>query len=132
MTFQPWWVAKGFAEQPRGVVAKGGELLYRVGGGPRSLAMGSFFSPLKLSRVSTAEMHLNIVMWGNLCYFVATYRVKPGTWMWIGKVAHGSQDVANRDAEQVFIEQPAFAVELVRGIEPLKQDLFVSRRAGHA
>jgi hypothetical protein len=132
MASQQWWVAKGFAKEPRSVVAKGGELLYRVGGGPTSSAMGSFFSPLKVDCVSRAELSLNIALWGNRCYFVATYRVKPGTWMWIGKVAHGNQDIANRDAEQVFIEHPCFAVELVRDVEPLKQDFFVSPRTGHA
>jgi hypothetical protein len=132
MASQKWWVDKGFAEQPRSVIAKGGELLYRVGGGPSNLTLGSFFAPLKVDSVSMAELRLNIVTWNNRCYYMATYRVKRGTWMWIGKVAHNEQDIADRSAEQVFIEQPCSAVELVKDVEPLKPDLFVSPRAGHA
>ncbi len=125
MTSQEWWVAKGFAEEPRSVIAKGD-------GGPINLAFGSFFAPLKLDSVSRAELHLNIITWGNRCYYVATYRVKRGTRMWIGKISHAEQDIARRDADQVFIEQPWLGVELVKDVEPLRHDLFVSPRAGRA
>ena len=126
------WKSKGFAETPQRIVAKGDEVIYRVGGGPLSLTLGSFFSPLRVDRVSKAELSFNIVDWGNQCYFIATYRVRPGTEMWVGKVAHGPRDVANRSARQVFIDRPQFKVDLVRAIEPLKQDLFVIPRSGHA
>jgi len=126
------WKSKGFAETPQLIIARGNEIVYRVGGGPLSLALGSFFSPLKLGCVSQAELSLNIVDWGNRCYFVATYRVRKGTEMWIGKVAHGPRDIANRLARQVYIDRPEFKVGLVRNVEPLKQDLFVSPRSGHA
>jgi hypothetical protein len=131
MDSRPWWALKGFAAEPRSVFAKGDEVLYRVGGGPTNLCLGSFFSPLKVESVTAADSHLNISIWGNRCIYLATYRVKRGTKMWIGKVAHSERDIASPQSEQVFIESPQFAVELVKDIEPLKQDLVVSR-AGHA
>jgi len=131
MNDKPWWDKKGFAEPPRSVIAKGGEILYRVGGGPTNLALGGFFSPLKVDSVSMAELRLNIATWGNRCLYLATYRVKPGTRMWVGKIAHDERDLADREAQQVFIEHPWFAVELVKDVEPLRQDLFVSPRTGH-
>lgn len=126
------WEKRGFAEPPRYCVATGREIIYRVGGGPLNLPLGSFFSPLKVDSVSQAELSFNIVDWGNRCYYVATYRVCPGTEMWIGRVAHGRKDIADRSAVQVFIEGPIGRVVLQRDVEPLKQDLFVGPRAGHA
>ena len=123
---------KSFAHPPKRVVARGGEIIYRVGGGPGSLPLGSFFSPLRVDCVSQAELRLNIVDWGNRCYYLATYRVRLGTEMWVGKVAHGVADIANRAALQIYIDQPAGKVELVRDIQPLRQDLFVSPRPGNA
>ena len=69
------WKSKGFAGPPQWTVAKGDEIVYRVGGGPTSLPLGSFFTPLKVNNVSSAELNLNIVTWGNRCYYLATYRV---------------------------------------------------------
>jgi hypothetical protein len=106
--------------------------VYRVGGGPASLPLGSFFSPLKVDCVSEAELRFNIVDWGNRCYYLATYRVRAGAEMWVGKVAHAPADIANRSALQIYIDNPAGKVDLVRDIQPLKQDLFVSPRAGNA
>ena len=127
-----WWEDMGFAEPPRRVVACGEEMVYRVGGGWRNLALGAFFSPIKASCVSQAELASNIVTWGNRCLYVATYRVEPGVEMWVGRVAHGSYDVADPAAEQIYIESPQFKVALVRDVEALRQDVFVSPRAGHA
>ncbi len=126
------WQSKGFAEPPRRQVSTGCEIVYRIGGGPSSLPLGSFFSPLKFDRVSEAELHLNIVDWGNRCYYVATYRVHPAVEMWVGRVAHGQHDQACRSATQVYIEQPEGKVTLTRDVEPLKQDFFVAPRAGNA
>ncbi|SRR5712692_2315967 len=128
----PDWSDKGFVEPPRQVFASGEEVIYRVGGGPASVALGSFFSPLRVGRVSQAELMFNTVKWGNRCRYVATYRVRPGTQMWVGRVAHAARDVGDRSAVQIYIEHPLGRVELVRDVEPLKQDLFVSTRTGHA
>ncbi len=53
MSEKTWWVrGKGFAEPPQSIIARGGEIVYRVGGGPTSLTVGKFFMPLKVDRVS--------------------------------------------------------------------------------
>ena len=126
------WREKGFAQPPQKVVAKGDEIIYRVGGGPKSLVLGKFFTPLKVTSVSQAELHLNIVLWGNQSRYRATYRVKPRTEMWIGQVAHGLFDIGVRNSIQIYIDNPISKVELISDIEPLKQDLFVIPRTGHA
>ena len=120
------------ADEPRREIATGHEIVFRVGGGPTSLPAGRFFSPIKASCVSQAELRSNVGLWGNRCYFIATFRVRPGTEMWIGRVSHESTDVADRSAKQILIENPDYSVELVRDIEALRQDVFVSPRAGRA
>lgn len=132
-----------FAQKPVMVVAGGGEELYRVAGGTsfESLPLGCFFSRKKPTSVSHAEWMLHIVSPGllhprtgdpdtriNRCIYVATYRVNPGVIMWRGKVKHGKQDMADFSAEQVYIEWPLIGkVELIKDIEPLRQDIFVGR-----
>lgn len=128
---------KGFAAAPRRCMSRGDEVIYRYFGG-RSPCMGPFFSPLKFTHVSQAEYQCNIVKWGNMCRFCATYRVKPGVAMWIGRVEQeeGSGGFAGplyeRSALQIYIDRPEFKVILIEDIEPLRQDLFVSPRAGNA
>lgn len=125
------WREKGFAESPRRIVAEGNEILYRCFGGPSSGVLGRWFAPLKCGSVSEAELANNVVLHGNMLSFVATFRVRSGTEMWVGRVDHGAQDLADRTAIQVYIERPLGRVELTEDVETLKQDLFVSRRTGN-
>jgi hypothetical protein len=82
--------------------------------------------------VSEAELAGNVIAHGNTLSFVATFRVRAGTEMWVGRVDHGAHDLADRTAIQVYIERPLGRVELTQDVETLKQDLFVNRRTGHA
>ena len=123
-TFERWWRRVGFAATPRREFATGDEIVYRVGGGA-SLALGSYFSPLRAQSVLDAETRSNVVMWGNKCRFVATYRLRPFVVYWVGPIAHGRQDVADRSATQIYIENPSDCVDLVHEVEALRQDLSV-------
>lgn len=126
------WQNKGFAEPPRHVVARGDEILYRCFGGYVSGAVGKWFAPLKCQSVSEAELKYNVAIHGDKLSFVATCRVRAGTEMWVGRVAHGARDHADRAAVQIYVERPYGQVELVHDVESLKQDLFASRHTGHA
>ncbi|MEQ1831425.1 MAG: hypothetical protein ABL977_00105 [Candidatus Eisenbacteria bacterium] len=125
------WREKGFADSPRRVIAEGDEILYRCFGGPNSGVLGRWFAPLKCSSVSDAELANNVVVHGNKLSMVATFRVRAGTEMWVGRVDHGARDLADRTAIQVYIERPLGCVELTHDVETLRQDVFVNRRTGN-
>ena len=134
---QLWWRAKGFSEFPRLQEAEGTEILYRVFGGPTSKLYGSCYSLQKPTSVSDAEFNSNIVKWGNRCFYVASFRIKPRTPMYIGKIDQAyersdeddGKDVflwGNKNAEQVWID-PAKSRAVLTHLftHPLRQDFHV-------
>lgn len=116
-----WWKDKGFAEFPRFISAVGGEKLYRAYGtmqqtGEGSKLYGSCYTFKKPDSVSSAERDMNVVKWGNRLRFVATFEVRKGTPLFIGKIdqSYGKpgdgfgDDMSfdcNINAEQVYIER---------------------------
>jgi hypothetical protein len=101
-TSSRWFLERGFAEPPRVEVARGGERLYRVYSS-RGSALGQWFSRTKYDNVSAAERALNVVTGvdplgteyaevGNLCRFWASFDVKAGAVMHVGRVYHGKSD----------------------------------------
>lgn len=81
-----WFRSKGFAEPPTYMEAKGIVTLYRVYGGVTSRIIGSCYSFTNPLTVTNAEFDLNIVKWGNLCLYVATFETSAGTPMYIGRI----------------------------------------------
>jgi hypothetical protein len=129
-----WWKKLGFAKIPTFAISTGKEIVYRVGGGPKNLPLGGFYSPLKASCVSEAERRANIVFWGNRCFYVGTYSVRPAVPMWVGEVEHDRVTPRSgpEATSQIYFEHPHSSLVLLRDIEPLRQDLFASPRLGHA
>jgi hypothetical protein len=140
-----WFLERGFAEPPRIEISQGGERLYRVYG-RRGAALGQWFSRVRFDGVLAAERALNVVIGvdplgqdytksphvGNLCRFWASFDVKAGAVMHVGRVHHGKTDLADRSAIQVYIERPELWVTPVEIDRPLRQDVFVAPKAGHA
>jgi len=130
-----WWQSKGFAKAPRPVNATGKETLYRVFGGSSKL-YGSCYSYKKPSSVLEAEFSENIVKWRNQALFVASFRIKEGTPIWIGKIDQryariGKDEIdefiwGDQNAEQVWID-PNKAKSVLTHLftHPLKQDFHV-------
>ncbi|MCD4729027.1 MAG: hypothetical protein K8R74_00385 [Bacteroidales bacterium] len=126
------WRGKGFAEPPKLHIAVGNEIIYRAFGGYKSIIIGRWFAPFKCSSVSETELKYNITLQGNKLAYIASYRVRPDVEMWVGRVAHDARDLADRTAVQIYIEEPLLdKIVLVRDVESLKQDLFVSRHTGN-
>lgn len=146
---ESWAIQNGFASTPVRVLSTGSEKLCRVWGGS-SAQLGRFFTPMVLdgdtlrvvaqrfpshslgrpASVLEAELRSNIVLWGNQCAAIATFRMRPNVLMWIGEVEHGESDLS-LPGLQVWLEYPDASVTLVSN-EVLKQDRTVSSRAGHA
>ncbi len=87
-------------------------LVYRVEGGFGSGPFGRFFGFVKPSNAADAEALYNISKYGNEMTSVVTYRVPPGTKLFVGKVAGGAGD-------QAFIPEPIESLLQVVSREPL-------------
>lgn len=101
--FDAWWKSNGFSTVPTYHEADGTGLLFRVYGGHTSKPSGSFYSLSDPEAVSAAESNSNIVKWGNLCLYVATFRARKGTPMYAGR---GDQCYERKDidsGEDVFV-----------------------------
>lgn len=97
-----------------------------------------WLAPVKSKCVSEGELRYNVAMYENRIGRVETYKIEPGTVVWVGRVAHGPADLAVRGCVQFYInfspqraENPFGKVRLVAA-ESLRQDLFVSGRTGNA
>lgn len=95
-----WLLNTGFSEPPAYKEAAGTETLYRVyGGGSRII--GSCYSFENPTSVSQAEFDSNIVKWGNLCLWVATFKPMKGTPMYVGRIDQSFERKSGRDVENV-------------------------------
>lgn len=129
--------ALGFEDYPEYREALGTETLYRVFGGATSRITGRYYTFEKPRNLTAAELNLNVVKWGNLCLYVATFQVTKGTPMYIGRVdqsfhtsVDGGQDIflgGNHNAKQVWIDlhKALIGLRLVGEPERLLQDAFV-------
>lgn len=121
--------------------------MFRVYGGATSKIIGSCYSLSNPVTVSAAEFDANIVKWGNLCLYVAAFKVWKGTPMYIGRIDQsyvrkgkdidGGNDVfigGNRNAKQVWIDPKKAMTHLILVGKPsrLLQDRVVVSRGGRA
>jgi len=142
---EQWFRSKGFSEQPVFHEADGTETLFRVYGGATSKIVGSCYSMSNPVTVSAAEFDANIVKWGNLCLYVATFKVSKGTPMYIGRIdqSYSRKDIddgtdvfigGNTNAKQVWIDPKKAMTHLILVGKPsrLQQDRMVVAREGRA
>jgi hypothetical protein len=138
-----WWRTRGFSEFPSFRHAKIGERFYRVLGGPTSQLYGSFYTLTHPKSASQAEFDLNIVKWGNLCLYVASFEAREQVPLYIGRVDQSYLRAereteefvdGNFNAEQVWIDRKVAerALKLACDVTLLLQDKTVHGRIGHA
>lgn len=142
---EQWFRSKGFSEPPVYREGTGTEILYRVYGGATSRIVGSCYSFDEPRSVTSAELNSNIVKWGNLCLYLATFKVSRGTPMYVGRIDQSfrRKDIddgtdsfygGNDHARQVWID-PAKAITyliLVGHPRQLLQDKTVVSRVASA
>jgi hypothetical protein len=123
----------GFASEPERLLApKGGLKVYRAWGG-RSTEWGTgFFSLEKPTSVLDAELRFNIADWGNMIWFVSTFRILENVPYLKGPVLHGGYDLSKRGTQIYVLPQYTLLVRLLRSKEVLKQDVSIQPGAGTA
>jgi len=131
------WQLKGFAGIPERKVAEDkGLVMYRCwGGGSKEYPdwrKDGYFSPEKPSCVTDAELRFNIVDYGNMAYFLTTFKLTSKFLYYIGPVLHGDRVLhGHRDvfipASQIMVPHPVTVKIEFISRETLKQDRNVVR-----
>jgi hypothetical protein len=133
-----WWQKQGFAEAPKYVTLAPGTPLYRVCGGPTNLPFGSFYLFEEPTTVSSAERQLNIVKWGNRCFYFLEFSVLTPIGVHVGRIGQDfgtPQDGGGADyfewipgrRTQAFlpVEQARKHLRIIGTARPLIQDVSV-------
>lgn len=127
------WAAAGFSEPARRLEATGEEILYRVRGGSLAEMSGALFSPIRLDAVPDEELRRNAAWWNGRCWYVATYRVRPGVPLWVGRIgsaAEAGAEPGDPSGIRVWVERPFGSVEVVEDVAALREALTVVEGAG--
>jgi hypothetical protein len=127
------WRTHGFAEPPeRRTAERSGLVMYRAWGGKSTEWGTGYFSLEKPESVLDAELRFNIADWGNEIHFLSTFKLKHGFEYFVGRVAHGSNDLS-RPGHQVYVVGPLQPkIDLIESKKILRHDVAVVQRAGHA
>jgi hypothetical protein len=102
----PEWKNQGFLHCPKLYPATGMEHLFRVWSNP-DRKKGSFFSLVAYRSRREAELHSNVMQYGNGVLHQTRFTVAKGTPMWVGSVHPGDHPdkLGTAAGTQVYIDK---------------------------